>query len=298
MFGSGPPTGSPSATYKNGTNNDEWLGRFISPVTGNPAYAIVTPAQTNPELDMCSSATTCGSFTYASGSFNLSTTLGLGGGLYTTFVSASAATWAAVSTVASSATPVFNTSLGNTLKNVLTANVTSSTLTNPTTGQQIMFSIIQDGTGGRTFVWPTTVVNPPSVNLAANSETDWVCKWDGTNCQPLSQATVADFAGQTSAITTTTLATPGAVKVFEFSGTINCTGTSSAATATLTLGWTDTSSTAQSLTAVAACTTLGTASLADTGLHLIRAKGGTNVTYAVAIASTPTYDVSVRLMSR
>jgi hypothetical protein len=52
-------------------------------------------------------------------------------------------------------TPVFDLSLGTTQFIRLTANVTSSTVTNPTNGQVYTFVIEQDGTGGRGFVWPT-----------------------------------------------------------------------------------------------------------------------------------------------
>ena len=54
-----------------------------------------------------------------------------------------------------STTPVFDLSLGTTQFIRLTGNVTSSTVTNPTNGQVYTFVIEQDGTGGRSFVWPT-----------------------------------------------------------------------------------------------------------------------------------------------
>lgn len=51
-------------------------------------------------------------------------------------------------------------SLGNVVTMTLTGNVTSSSFTNATAaaGQEVTFIITQDGTGGRTFAWPTAVV--------------------------------------------------------------------------------------------------------------------------------------------
>lgn len=103
-----------------------------------------------------------------------------------------------------------------------------------------------------------------------------------------------DQLAQTAAITDTTMVTTTANAAYFFSGVIDCTTSSASATATLNLKWTDTSSTAQSYTALATCTTLGAASFNDLE-RMIRVKSGTNITYGVTIANTPTYDVSVRL---
>lgn len=75
-----------------------------------------------------------------------------------------------------SATPTFN---GSTSGGVgwlafdltLTADVTSSTVSNIGNGQIVVFFITQDGSGGHNFVWPTNVKNPPSLSLAASSTT-------------------------------------------------------------------------------------------------------------------------------
>lgn len=53
-----------------------------------------------------------------------------------------------------SATPVFDASQGSKFEITLTGNVTSSTLINLTAGQSLTFTIIEDATGGRTFVPP------------------------------------------------------------------------------------------------------------------------------------------------
>jgi hypothetical protein len=95
---------------------------------------------------------------------------------------------AAINPVTFSATPIFDASLGNTQTITLTGNVTSSTLSNSTAGEQINFIICQDGTGGRSFVWPTTVSQGPPVNLNANACTYYSAIFDGTNANPLEPA--------------------------------------------------------------------------------------------------------------
>lgn len=73
-------------------------------------------------------------------------------------------------TVAYSATPVFNAATGGAFKITLGGNVTSSTFANGTQGPSIVaFRIVQDGTGGRTFVWPANVRNGGTPNPGANS---------------------------------------------------------------------------------------------------------------------------------
>jgi hypothetical protein len=62
---------------------------------------------------------------------------------------------AGINVVHLSTTPVFDLGLGTTQFIRLTGNVTSPTVTNPTNGQVYTFVIEQDGTGGRSFVWPT-----------------------------------------------------------------------------------------------------------------------------------------------
>ena len=64
---------------------------------------------------------------------------------------------ATIVSVASSATPTFDASLGTIFTNTLTANVTSLTISNPVTGQRITLYLVQDGTGGWTFAWPANV---------------------------------------------------------------------------------------------------------------------------------------------
>lgn len=84
-------------------------------------------------------------------------------------------------TVTFSATPVFNANLANAFKLTLTANVTSSTLTNADAGQMIQFELCQDGTGGRTFVAPTNVLNMGTISATANACSVQEFWFDGSN---------------------------------------------------------------------------------------------------------------------
>jgi len=65
-------------------------------------------------------------------------------------------------------------SLGNVITMTLTGNVTSSSFTNAVTsaGQEVTFIITQDGTGGRTFAWPSAIIPAllgPAPTLAPGS---------------------------------------------------------------------------------------------------------------------------------
>ena len=64
-----------------------------------------------------------------------------------------------LSAVPFNATPVFacTDNAVCTFEMSLTGNVTGSTITNLHNGQIVGFILIQDATGGRTFVWPTNV---------------------------------------------------------------------------------------------------------------------------------------------
>jgi len=86
-----------------------------------------------------------------------------------------------VNTVTFSATPTFDASLGNTQKITLTGNVTSSTLSNASTGQTINFLIRQDATGSRTFVWPTNVKGGMTIGATLNTCSAQSFIFDGTN---------------------------------------------------------------------------------------------------------------------
>jgi hypothetical protein len=131
-----------------------------------------------------------------------------------------------VNTVTYSATPTFDASLGNVQKITLTGNVTSSTLSNATTGEQITFQIIQDSTGSRTFVWPLTILGAPSVVGTANSTTAYTCTWNGTNCQPIDRGGDGSFP-VAGGLMLTSLATPvnAAFSTISTGGTLNASTT-------------------------------------------------------------------------
>lgn len=101
---------------------------------------------------------------------------------------------------------------------------------------------------------------------------------------------------QVAAISDTTMVTAPASVLYSFVGTVKCTTTSASATATLNLKYTDTSNTAQTVSATDTCTALVTTGVPNLNVAL-RAKSGTAITWGVTIANTPTYDVDVRLES-
>jgi hypothetical protein len=85
-----------------------------------------------------------------------------------------------------SATPTIDASLGEAYQLTLTANVTSSTISNATTGQLLRVILVQDGTGSRTFAWPSNVKwngggAAPTLQTAANSVDVFEFYYNGTN---------------------------------------------------------------------------------------------------------------------
>lgn len=88
-------------------------------------------------------------------------------------------------TTAYSATPTFtvSTSTPQGFFITLTGNVTSSTLStgSATTGQEIWFNVCQDGTGGRTFVWPTNVLGAGTISSTLSVCSRQLFRWDGSN---------------------------------------------------------------------------------------------------------------------
>ena len=91
-----------------------------------------------------------------------------------------------LNTVTFSSTPAFDAKLGNTQKITLTGNVTSSTLSNATGGEQIHFLICQDATGSRTFVWPSNVKGGMTIGSSASTCSAQNFIFDGTNAYALS----------------------------------------------------------------------------------------------------------------
>jgi hypothetical protein len=93
---------------------------------------------------------------------------------------------AALNTVGFSSTPTFDAALGNTQKITLGGDVTSSTLSNATAGEQINFLICQDATGNRTFVWPSNVKGGMTIGFTASKCSAQIFIFDGTNAYALS----------------------------------------------------------------------------------------------------------------
>lgn len=92
-------------------------------------------------------------------------------------------------TVAFSATPAFAAGSFSEFFMTLTGNVTSSTITGMVKGQMVIFVIAQDGVGGRSFVWPTTVKNAGTVKQTAGAISIQSFTFDGTNFYPLGPMT-------------------------------------------------------------------------------------------------------------
>jgi hypothetical protein len=91
-----------------------------------------------------------------------------------------------LNTVTFSATPTFDASLGNTQKITLAGNVTASTLSNASAGEQINFIVCQDATGNWTFVWPTNVKGGMTVGSTAATCSAQPFIFDGSNAYALS----------------------------------------------------------------------------------------------------------------
>lgn len=87
--------------------------------------------------------------------------------------------------VSYSATPTYSvsTSAIQVFSLTLTGNITSATLATSlaTTGQYIVWRYCQDGTGGRTVVWPANVLNYGSIDTTAGACSKQAFVWDGTN---------------------------------------------------------------------------------------------------------------------
>lgn len=99
-------------------------------------------------------------------------------------------------------------------------------------------------------------------------------------------------SGQTSATTAQTLTTTTATSTYQINAVVTCDTTVAAATVTLSVAYTDPSSTAQTVTpSAAACTALGASSSANV-TQTIRAKTGTTITVAAAISGSPNYDIA------
>jgi hypothetical protein len=95
-------------------------------------------------------------------------------------------------TLAAPGAVTIDASASNIAAVTLGANASSSSITNPTTGQFLTIEWIQDGTGGRTYVWPANVVfagaSTPIASVAANARDSVTFRYDGTNWQEVASA--------------------------------------------------------------------------------------------------------------
>jgi len=97
-------------------------------------------------------------------------------------------------TVTLSATPAFDASQCNAFSLTLgSTTVTGSTLLNAKAGQSLTFTIVQDATGGRSFIWPTNLLSGCPVDPAANTSTAVSAIFDGTNANAMG-CTTSDLA--------------------------------------------------------------------------------------------------------
>lgn len=114
---------------------------------------------------------------------------------------------------------------------------------------------------------------------------------------PLPQGNFSPFnfvsRNLTTALASTTLFTAPATALYQLNAAVNC-DSASGTSATLTISYTDPSSTVQTITLSAAnCTTLGAESIASLNGQAFNAKFGTTIIISTAISGTPTYDVAV-----
>lgn len=110
----------------------------------------------------------------------------------------------------------------------------------------------------------------------------------GTSQQGWVSCTQANCASSATTFLTTTT-----TSLYRIDASVNCTSATAAATAILTLKYTDPSSTVQTITVpTATCTTLGTASLAFL-LQSVAIQTGTNVQYSVVAVNAPSYQTRV-----
>jgi hypothetical protein len=80
-----------------------------------------------------------------------------------------------------SATPAFAFGSGETtFEMTLTGNVTSSTVSGASAGQNSTFILCQDATGSRTFVWPSSFHGAMTIGTTASKCNVQTFAYDGT----------------------------------------------------------------------------------------------------------------------
>jgi len=109
------------------------------------------------------------------------------------------ATGLSTQTLLSNGAVTIDASTGNTQLITLQANATSSSITNPSLGQVLTIQWKQDGSGGRTYVWPTSCLftgsSTPSNVVTASGSDSATFFYNGTNWIELSRASAYSASG-------------------------------------------------------------------------------------------------------
>lgn len=189
-----------------------------------------------------------------------------------------------IATFAQSSTPVFTQGWFSVLENQTNKNVVVTPTTSNIQGRTTLTIVPNEWCAPMSDAANYNVVCGFMPNVATNGVMGGIVEIAGVN----TANTGADIG-------TTTLIGLGAADAFyEVKADITC-RTAVAGTETITITYTDTSNTAQTLTGSAACTALGGSSIVSI-VQSFRAKASTNFQYATShTGSQPTYDVSVGL---
>ena len=97
---------------------------------------------------------------------------------------------ATMETITFSGTPTFDCSKGNAHKITLTADVTSSTLSNCSAGQTVEMIVCQDSGGSHAFAWPSTMKGGMTVGATASKCSAQSFIFDGTNAYATSSGVI------------------------------------------------------------------------------------------------------------
>jgi hypothetical protein len=128
------------------------------------------------------------------------------------------------------------------------------------------------------LIFSTLVYGDGSAYMLGTNQAGWISCTQATPC---------------ASSATTFYTTGGATTLYRINASVNCTSATAAATAILTLKYTDPSSTVQTLTVpTATCTTLGTNSVAFM-LQSIAALNATNIQYNVTVVNAPSYQARI-----
>jgi hypothetical protein len=153
-------------------------GQVVGGITTGFTFAwpanYTNPPVVNPALNACTIATAFYS-----------------GGFWTTVFTSQQLLVGNFDTVPYSATPIFPAASYSNFAITLTGNVTSSTLTGGLLGQLATIYVCQNGTGGNTFIWPTNLLNAPTVSSGAGTCTGVTAVYNGINWTTVASSTAS-----------------------------------------------------------------------------------------------------------